>query len=177
MKQTIKIIVIISISWNSWGQVEKIEVNGKDVKIYNVSFNCFEFNPLDTTLTKNGLERLNEFGKFYKDSLLPKQNYLISLSVGLTKEEKDAHEELALKRVMIIISYLERNFEIKKNEFMERYTETVTTEACVGFLVSESAGYEKKPTRKKKWKLKKKTELNKGASKHLVLHTPLITLV
>jgi hypothetical protein len=152
------ILALISIP--VWGQqvrpVGKVYVDGRELDVIAHGPPYFEFNEYDTTLTATAKEYLDDFGQSYKDSLYNKRNFLIELTPGLTEKEREKDKDLGVKRLKTIINYLERNYGIDKSEFRARYSETATTDGCVGFIVKENNP--KKTTRREKKILKKEED-------------------
>jgi|JI10StandDraft_1071094.scaffolds.fasta_scaffold176928_5 hypothetical protein len=148
------ILVLNSIS--VWGQqvrtVGKFYVDGREIEVIAHGPPYFEFMEFDTTLTATAKQYIDDFGKDYKDNLYPKRQFLIELTPGLTEIEKAKDKDLGIKRLKTVLNYLERNYGIDKSEFKARYTETITTQGCVGFLVKEKKT--KRLTRKERKKLK-----------------------
>jgi hypothetical protein len=156
MGQRITIILfLLTSSLTARGQVRtvgKVYVDGRELEIIAHGPPYFEFNPFDTTLTKSTMQYLDDFGKYYKDSLFHDHKYVIELTPGLTIEEREKDKDLGIKRIVAVMDYLKRQHGIERNEFKARYSETITTDGCVAYLVKEKNP--KKLTRKKKRKLK-----------------------
>jgi len=156
----IYLTILILISIPVWGQqvriVGKVYVDGRELEVIAHGPSYFEFNEHDTTLTATAKQYLDDFGKDYKDNLYSKRQFLIELTPGLTEIEKVKDKDLGIKRLKTIINYLERNYGIDKSEFKARYSETITTDGCVGFLVKEKN--QKRLTRKDRKKLKKEED-------------------
>ena len=66
-------------------------------------------------------------------------------------------QDLGVKRLKTVMDYLERNYRINKSEFRARYSETITNNGCVGFIVKEKNP--KKTTRRERKKLKKEEDI------------------
>lgn len=151
----IGLTILILISTSARGQVRtvgKIFVNGRELEIITHSPPYFEFNENDTTLTPTAKLYIDDFAKYYRDSLYIKRKFVIELIPGLTDNERKNNKDLGFKRLTTIINYLERNYGIDKSEFRVRYRETTTTDGCVGFLVKERKT--KRLTRKERKKIK-----------------------
>ncbi len=132
--------------------VRKFYVDGREIEIIAHGPPYFEFIEFDTTLTATVKQYIDDFGRHYKDSLYPKRQFLIELTPGLTEKEKVKDKDLGVKRLKTVLNYLERNYGIDKSEFKARYSETITTRGCVGFLLKEKKT--KRLTRKDRKKLK-----------------------
>jgi len=150
---TILILTSISVRGQQVRTVGKVYVDGRELKVIAHGPPYFEFNEFDTTLTTTAKQYLDDFGRDYKDNLYTARQYLIELTPGLTEKEKAQDKDLGIKRLKTIINYLEHNYGIDKSEFKARYSETITTDGCVGFLVKEKKP--KRLTRKDKKNLKK----------------------
>jgi hypothetical protein len=150
--------ILILISVPVWGQqvrtIGKVYVDGRELEVIAHGPPYFEFNEYDTTLTAKAKKYLDDFGQSYKDSLYSKRKFLIELTPGLTEKEREKDKDLGVKRLKTVINYLEFNYGIDKNEFRARYSETITTDGCVGFIVKEKNS--QKMTRREKKRLKKK---------------------
>lgn len=150
-------MVLTSIT--TWGQVRivgRVNVAGRELEVVAHGPPYFEFNEYDTTLTTAAKKYLDDFGQSYKGSLLSERKYLIELTPGLTKKESEKDKDLGIKRLRTVITYLEQNYGIEKNEFRARYTETITNDGCVAFLVKEKNT--KKKTKREKKRLKKEED-------------------
>lgn len=156
----ISLTILILISISARGQqvrtVGKVYVDGRELEVVAHGPPYFDFNDYDTTLTATAKLYLDDFGRDYKDNLYPKRQFLIELTPGLTEPERAWDKDLGVKRLKTVINYLERNYGIDKSEFKARYSETITTDGCVGFLVKEKNP--KRLTRKDKKKLKKEED-------------------
>jgi len=149
---TILILISISVRAQQVRTVGKVYVDGRELEVIAHGPPYFEFCDHDTTLTATAKQYLDDFGKDYKDNLYTKRQFLIELTPGLTEKEKALDKDLGIKRLKTIINYLERNYGIDKSEFRARYSETITADGCVGFIVKEKNT--KRLTRKQKKKLK-----------------------
>lgn len=153
---TIFLLATISV----WGQqvrtVGRVYVDGRELEIVGHGPPYFEFNENDTTLTATARQYLDDFGQSYRDSLYLKRKFLIELTPGLTEMERKLDEDLGVKRVMTVMNYLQRNYGIDNSEFKARYSETITTDGCVGFLIKEKSP--KRLTRKDRKTLKKEED-------------------
>jgi hypothetical protein len=160
MKQ-ICLTILTLISLSVWGQqvrtIGKVYIDGRELEIIaHGGPPYFEFNEYDTTLTTAAKQYLDDFGRSHKDSLYTKRKFIIELTPGLTEKERKKDQDLGLKRLKIVMDYLERNYEIDKSEFRARYSETITNDGCVGFIVKEKDP--KRTTRREKKKLKKEED-------------------
>ena len=155
MEYRISVIFFLLATWSCFGQVRtigKIYVDGRELEIVAHGPPYFEFNEFDTTLTKAAQEYLDDFGKDYSDSLLARHQFLIELTPGLTAAEQKKNKDLGVKRLKVIMNYLERNYRIDRTQFKARYSETITNDGCVAFLVKEKG--RKKITRKERRRMK-----------------------
>ncbi|MFD1000341.1 hypothetical protein ACFQ21_13545 [Ohtaekwangia kribbensis] len=146
------ILVSISVHGQQVRTVARIYANGRELEIIAHGPPYFEFNENDTTLTATAKLYIDDFAKYYRDSLYIKQQFLIELTPGLTDKEREKDKDLGVKRLTAIINYLERKYGIDKNDFRARYRETITTDGCVGFVVKEKRS--KRLTRKERKKIK-----------------------
>jgi len=134
--KTIVLFTLLIIGTNhSWGQVGSIYANGKKLEFTGVA-DSFTFVAFDSLLTKEGLDYLNAFGKFYTDSHGTTKTYLIELTPGHTLDEQRVNKDLGTDRLFVVINYLVKNFSINKHDFRLRYSE-IREISCDGFLSSE----------------------------------------
>lgn len=117
---------------------------------------CFSFHELDTSLTDATKAYLDVFGRYYQDSLLSENKYVIELTPGVTDAEWERDTRLGFTRAKIVIRYLEKNHGIGMQNFKIRVHETVHT-ICVGFVVKERRS--KGATRRERRKLKREGKL------------------
>ena len=152
--------ILILISIPGLGQqvrtVGKVFLDGREFEVIAHGPPYFDFNEYDTTLTTTAKQYLDDFGQDYKNNLYPKRQFLIELTPGLTDKERKNDPDLGVKRLMTVMHYLERNYGIDKSEFRARYSETITTDGCVGFIIKEKDS--KKLTRKERKKFKKEED-------------------
>ena len=136
MKESLIMLILMFVTWASFGQIGSISVNGRKFGASADKVSNFKFELFDTLLTDETIKYLNEFGTLYKDSLHGKQSYLIELTPGLTSEEREVNDQLGTQRLMIVIRYLEKTFGISRSEFKARFSETVTI-TCDAYLASD----------------------------------------
>ena len=159
MKQ-IFLTILTLISLPAWGQqartIGKVYVDGRELEIIAHGPPYFEFNEYDTTMTTAAKQYLEGFGRSYKDNLYSKRKFIIELTPGLTEKERMKDQDLGVKRIKIVMDYLEHNCGINKSEFRARYSETISNDGCVGFIVKEKRP--KRTTRRERKKLKKEED-------------------
>jgi hypothetical protein len=126
-------VLLLSIPWMPWAQDGKIYIKGTDREVITGGIDHFEFNPSDTTLTEASFTYLNKFGSFYNDSLSRNYSYLIVLDPDSATEEKKVITDLSYRRLLTVLKYLQKNFNVDGSKFRGRFTETIT-HTCYAYI-------------------------------------------
>lgn len=130
------ILFLSSTPWMSWAQVGKIYIRGTTREVITGQIDHFEFNPFDTTLTQASYEYLNKFAAFYNDSLSRNYSYVVALAPDSTGDG------ISYERLLAILNYLQKNFNIDRSKFRARYRETISTE-CHAYIAPSKRSLKK----------------------------------